>query len=588
MKPTLTLLTVALFFRAAHSQESPPMVVHEWGTFTSLQNESGQAIGGLNTDDEPVPNFVHTTLEMLVPPTQLPPSFLGKAPGSVGFFGKGIPGLHLDVTMRLETPVMYFYPPEGTIEPVEMDVKASFRGGWLTEYYPQAMAETPGLVLEQGGGIVVGGINERTMGSLTWEGLRIGVEANPPQTDAEVWLAPRRVRAASVSTPNGESEKYLFYRGIGHLDAMLRVYRSADGEWLDIRRQPFPTAGEPTGATIGSSWLAHIRADGSCAFLTIGALEMSGEIADVLARVPAHFAESEFSPSNLKLLRADMHRALVAEGLFADEADAMLDTWQEAYFHSPGLRLFFTVPQEWTDHFLPLEFSAPVELTRIMVGRIEVVTPKQRALLAEIAARPVESFPTETLAALFEEDGGGERRESEIFQRVQKGTLDLEELGVPLPATFAAYLDLGRLRNALILNEQAVRPTSHLRDFINNHRLSGYQPPATAESQETVVREEWDHTLPARFALEQNYPNPFNSETSLRFALPQPTTVKLAVYNLAGQQVAQLVYGPRPAGLYAVHWDGRSDAGRSLATGVYLYRLQTESQTLTRKLLLLR
>ena len=68
----------------------------------------------------------------------------------------------------------------------------------------------------------------------------------------------------------------------------------------------------------------------------------------MLAKVPARFAEREFSPSNLELLRTDMHRALVAEGLFADEADAMLDTWQEAYFHSPGLRLFFTVPQEWT------------------------------------------------------------------------------------------------------------------------------------------------------------------------------------------------------------------------------------------------
>ena len=240
---------------------------------------------------------------------------------------------------------------------------------------------------------------------------------------------------------------------------MLQVSRSADGDWLDIRRQPFPAADEPTGAAIRSAWLVHVRADGGSAFLPIGGLEMSNGTAEVLARVPACFAESAFSPNSLELLRADMHRELVAEGLFADEADAMLDTWKEAYFHSPGLRLFFTVPQEWTDYFLPLEFSAPVELTRIMVGRIEVVTPEQRDLLAQIAVRPVESFPRAAFISLFEEDGNGEHWKSEIFQRVHKGEMTLEELDVPLPATFEAYLDLGRLRNALILNELALRPT---------------------------------------------------------------------------------------------------------------------------------
>ena len=144
MKPALTVVVLILFLRSAQSQESVPMVVHEWGTFTSLQDESGTAIGGINTDDEPVPDFVYRPSGGLLPrPTELPPAFFGR--GQVSFGGKGIPSLHGDVTMRLETPVMYFYPHPGSILPIEMDVKAGFRGGWLLEYYPKAELEADGL-----------------------------------------------------------------------------------------------------------------------------------------------------------------------------------------------------------------------------------------------------------------------------------------------------------------------------------------------------------------------------------------------------------------------------------------------------------
>ena len=73
----------------------------------------------------------------------------------------------------------------------------------------------------------------------------------------------------------------------------------------------------------------------------------------------------------------------------------------------------------------------------------------------------------------------------------------------------------------------------------------------------------------------------------IRFALPQRGPVHLAIYNLMGQNVATLVEGPREAGLYTVHWDGRTQAGVELATGVYLYRLRAGEGTLSRKLLLL-
>jgi hypothetical protein len=79
-----------------------------------------------------------------------------------------------------------------------------------------------------------------------------------------------------------------------------------------------------------------------------------------------------------------MQAALVKDGLFPDEAQAMLATWDQAYFKSPGLRLFYLVPQVWTDHILRLNVSMPAEIRRVMVGRIELVTPQQREILAEL------------------------------------------------------------------------------------------------------------------------------------------------------------------------------------------------------------
>ncbi|NKB66550.1 MAG: T9SS type A sorting domain-containing protein [Candidatus Latescibacteria bacterium] len=104
----------------------------------------------------------------------------------------------------------------------------------------------------------------------------------------------------------------------------------------------------------------------------------------------------------------------------------------------------------------------------------------------------------------------------------------------------------------------------------------------------TAVLESRDDDLPGQFALEQNHPNPFNSDTVIRYNLPQRATVVLDVFNLAGQEVARLVYGLREAGSYTVAWDGRDNADRALATGVYIYRLQAGGHIETRKLLLLR
>ena len=94
--------------------------------------------------------------------------------------------------------------------------------------------------------------------------------------------------------------------------------------------------------------------------------------------------------------------------------------------------------------------------------------------------------------------------------------------------------------------------------------------------------------LPDRPQLQQNAPNPFNSQTVLSYFLPTAGPAHLTVFTLTGQQVVVLHQGPQQAGYHRLRWNGRDDAGRPVASGVYLYRLVTDEMVLTRKLTLLR
>ena len=94
--------------------------------------------------------------------------------------------------------------------------------------------------------------------------------------------------------------------------------------------------------------------------------------------------------------------------------------------------------------------------------------------------------------------------------------------------------------------------------------------------------------LPIGFALMQNYPNPFNPETNLEFALPYATHVTLTVYNVLGQAVVTLVNDELPAGTHGIQWGGTDQQGQAVASGIYLYRLQAGTETMTRKMMLLK
>ncbi len=128
-------------------------------------------------------------------------------------------------------------------------------------------------------------------------------------------------------------------------------------------------------------------------------------------------------------------------------------------------------------------------------------------------------------------------------------------------------------------------PMDELRDEVVL-ALAALPPPE--EVTETAVEASARASAPGGLSLAQNAPNPFNSDTVIRFALPRPSQVELAIYNLLGQPVAVLVQGPAAAGAFAVRWDGRDQTGREVTSGVYFYRLRAGGHVVIRKLLLLR
>jgi M6 family metalloprotease-like protein len=91
---------------------------------------------------------------------------------------------------------------------------------------------------------------------------------------------------------------------------------------------------------------------------------------------------------------------------------------------------------------------------------------------------------------------------------------------------------------------------------------------------------------PSEFALKQNYPNPFNPTTTIPFDIKERTHVTLTIYNLRGQVVRTLVDEDLDARTYGYQWNGRNDAGQSVSSGVYFYKLVAGDFQDVRKLVL--
>ena len=148
-----------------------------------------------------------------------------------------------------------------------------------------------------------------------------------------------------------------------------------------------------------------------------------------------------------------------------------------------------------------------------------------------------------------------------LIGRSWPGTADR----APLQMAFDVLAEGGRLEI-----DQAI-----LRD------LAGRIRPLPASYKELLV-------LPGRYALEPNYPNPFNPETTIGYQLPEEAEVFLAIYDILGQQVRNIVHQVQPGGIYQVRWNGRDDNGREVASGVYFYQLRANNFKSVHKLVYLK
>ena len=93
---------------------------------------------------------------------------------------------------------------------------------------------------------------------------------------------------------------------------------------------------------------------------------------------------------------------------------------------------------------------------------------------------------------------------------------------------------------------------------------------------------------PAIYELHNNYPNPFNPETNIQFTLPQPSNVKIDVYNITGQLITSLTNNEFNIGTHTVKWNGKDDSGNSVSSGIYLYRMAANNFIEAKRMLLLK
>ena len=120
--------------------------------------------------------------------------------------------------------------------------------------------------------------------------------------------------------------------------------------------------------------------------------------------------------------------------------------------------------------------------------------------------------------------------------------------------------------------------------------------PARSDSEELVLSlliVVLPERLPEQTQLLPNYPNPFNPETWIPFELSQDSKVSVTIYNVAGTPVRSISVGYLEAGRYvsqsrAIYWDGRTDTGERVASGIYLYQIQVGDYTDIRKMVILK
>ncbi len=180
--------------------------------------------------------------------------------------------------------------------------------------------------------------------------------------------------------------------------------------------------------------------------------------------------------------------------------------------------------------------------------------------------------------------GDGSEATSATLYAYESGLGLLAEAGVAAGSKYELFLPSGVYEMAARTYSPDVGFTSYV---LGRIEVDGDRTWNITLGEATSVAEA-PGAVPHRFALEQNYPNPFNAETVIEFSVEKDVLAELTLYDLLGQRVRILFSDWLTAGPHAVRWDGRDEAGKGVATGVYLYRLEAAEKVAARKLLFLR
>ncbi len=347
--PVVALVVFAALLMAADTNSLPNgLTIHEWGTFTSVAGQDGAA---LEWDTLGCKNDL---------------------PGFVNDFGyRGFKSV-LSGTVRMETPVMYFYSPLW----LDAHVKVSFPQGLITEWYPQANYQ----VLQKNGADgamrqLASNLNGIDMsmrsvtGTIAWENIKVQPGTSPTlpveNGGSNRYYAARETDSAPLAVGE-QHEKFLFYRGVGTFPVPLSARLSDDGK----------IAVENRGRDAVPIVIRFENRGGRMGYRMAGAVPPSRKSQLIETELAAPSLDGVFSE-----LRQELENVLVAQGLFPKEAHAMVETWKDSWFEE-GSRLIYILPSSLVDAILPLEVvPAPVRTVRVFVGRIELLTDEtQRAV----------------------------------------------------------------------------------------------------------------------------------------------------------------------------------------------------------------
>jgi hypothetical protein len=141
--------------------------------------------------------------------------------------------------------------------------------------------------------------------------------------------------------------------------------------------------------------------------------------------------------------------------------------------------------------------------------------------------------------------------------------------------------------NATLIDSLKVEWPSGNVDVASNVPVNRFITVTEGSGITTGVKENGSR-LSVNFVLNQNYPNPFNPTTTITYSLPRKEQVILNIYNMRGEKLVTLVSRVQEAGAHAITWDGRDAKGHLLPSGVYFYRIKTETFNQMKKLALVK